>query len=154
MKEKQDAEWQAESLRLEEEMEKARVRAWIYENGNQDQEMTFKMEEQKQEKIVYHQQITKHSEINQHGDRTNAGVQNVYSSIPRESYDQKLQRAFRQGPRTNPAEAAMANSGKAVEDNEMGKMLCQLVKQQSAPTVGIEKFDGNPLQYSYFRSIF
>ena len=48
----------------------------------------------------------------------------------------------------------MANSGKAVEDNEMGKMLCQLVKQQSAPTVGIEKFDGNPLQYSYFRSIF
>ena len=40
MKEKQDAEWQAESLRLEEEMEKARVRAWIYENGNQDQEMT------------------------------------------------------------------------------------------------------------------
>ena len=31
MKEKQDAEWQAESLRLEEEMEKARVRAWIYE---------------------------------------------------------------------------------------------------------------------------
>ena len=68
MKEKQDAEWQAESLRLEEEMEKARVRAWIYENGNQDQEMTFKMEEQKQEKIIYHQQITKHSEINQHGD--------------------------------------------------------------------------------------
>ena len=112
------------------------------------------MEEQKQEKIVYHQQITKHSEINQHGDRTNAGVQNVYSSIPRESYDQKLQRAFRQAPRTNPAEAAIANSGKAVEDNEMEKMLCQLVKQQSAPTVGIEKFDGNPLQYSYFRSIF
>ena len=128
MKEKQDAEWQAESLRLEEEMEKARVRAWIYENGNQDQEMTFKMEEQKQEKIVYHQQITKHSEINQHGDRTNAGVQNVYSSIPRESYDQKLQRAFRQAPRANPGEAAIANSEKAVEDNEMGKMLCQLVK--------------------------
>ena len=24
---------------------------------------------------------------------------------------------------------------RAVEDNEMGKMLCQLVKQQSAPTV-------------------
>ena len=36
----------------------------------------------------------------------------------------------------------------------MGKMLCQLVKQQSAPTVVIEEFDGNPLQYSYFRSMF
>ena len=36
----------------------------------------------------------------------------------------------------------------------MGKRLCQLVKQQSAPTVDIEEFDGNPLQYSYFRSMF
>ena len=36
----------------------------------------------------------------------------------------------------------------------MGKMLLQLVKQQSAPTVDIEEFDGNPLQYSYFRSMF
>ena len=36
----------------------------------------------------------------------------------------------------------------------MEKMLCQLVKQQSAPTVNIDEFDGNPLQYTYFRSIF
>ena len=43
---------------------------------------------------------------------------------------------------------------RAVEDNEMGKMLCQLVKQQSAPTVDIEEFDGNPLQYTYSRSMF
>ena len=36
----------------------------------------------------------------------------------------------------------------------MRKMLCQIVKQHSAPTVNIEEFDGNPLQYSYFRSMF
>ena len=35
-----------------------------------------------------------------------------------------------------------------------GKMLCQLVKQQSASTVNIEEFSGNPLQYSYFWSMF
>ena len=154
MKKKREAEWQAESLRLEEEMEKARVRVRIYENKNQDQEMAFKMEEHKQDKIIYHQQTTKHSEINQHGDRKNVGTQNVYSSIPRESYDQRLQRVFRQAPRTNPVEPATASSKKAVEDIEMGKMLLQLVKQQSAPTVDIEEFDGNPLQYSYFRSMF
>ena len=51
-------------------------------------------------------------------------------------------------------EVAIANLEKAVEDNEMGKMLCELVKQQSAPAVNIEEFDGNPLQYSYFRSMF
>ena len=69
IKKKRDAEWQAESLRLEKEMEKARARVRIYENENQDQEMAFKMEEHKQDKIIYHQQTTKHSEINQHGDR-------------------------------------------------------------------------------------
>ena len=36
----------------------------------------------------------------------------------------------------------------------MGKMLCQLVKKQSDPTVDIEESDGSPLQYSYFRPIF
>ena len=36
----------------------------------------------------------------------------------------------------------------------MGKMLHQLVEQQSAPPVDIEEFDGNSLQYSYFRSMF
>ena len=112
------------------------------------------MEEHKQDKIIYHQQTTKDSEINEHSDRKDVGIQNVYSSIPGENYDQKLQRGFRQAPWTNPVEVAIANSEKAVEDNEMGKMLCQLVKQQSASTVDIEEFSGNPSQYFYFRSIF
>ena len=43
MKEKGDGEWQAESSRLEEEMEKTKARVRIYENKNQDEEMTFKM---------------------------------------------------------------------------------------------------------------
>ena len=116
--------------------------------------MALKMKEHKQYKIIYYQQTTKHSEINQHDDRKNVGIQKVYSSILRESYDQKLQRAFRQAPRANPGEAAIANSEKAVEDNEMGKMLCQLVKKQSDSTVDIEESHGSPLQYSYFRSIF
>ena len=70
MKKKWDAKWQAESLKLDEEMEKASARVTIYENENQgqDQGMVFKMEEHKQDKIIYHQQTTEHSDINQHGD--------------------------------------------------------------------------------------
>ena len=49
------------------------------------------MKEHKQDKIIYYQQTTKHGEINQHSDRENVGIQKAYSSIPRESYDQKLQ---------------------------------------------------------------
>ena len=33
-------------------------------------------------------------------------------------------------------------------------MLCRLIKEQSAPDVGIEEFDGNPLNLNYFRSMF
>ena len=40
------------------------------------------------------------------------------------------------------------------KDNEIGKMLYQLVKEQSTPSVDMEVFDGNPLHYTYFRSIF
>ena len=86
--------------------------------------------------------------------KKHVGTQNVDSSIPQENYDSNLQRAFRQAPKTNSVEVAIENSEKAVEDNELCKMLCQLVKQQSAPLVDIEEFDGNPLQYTYFRSIF
>ena len=37
------------------------------------------------------------------------------------------------------------------EDNEIGKMLYQLVKEQLMPSVDIEVFDGNPLHYIYLR---
>ena len=121
--------------------------------------MVFKIEEHKQDNITYHQQTTKHSKINQHSDPTNVGIQNIYSSISRKNYEQKIekiniQRAFRQAPRTNLVEVAMENSERAVEDTEMEKMLRQLVKQQSAPTVDIEEIDGNFLQYINFRLMF
>ena len=50
MKKKRDAEWQAELLRLEEQIAKARTSLKIYENENHDQEMALKMEEHNQEK--------------------------------------------------------------------------------------------------------
>ena len=139
-------------------MKKARGRVKIYEQENQDQEMVFKIEEHKQDSITYHQQTTKHSKINQHSGPTNVGIQNIYSSISRKNYEQKIekiniQRAFRQAPRTNLVEVAMENSERAVEDTEM-EMLRQLVKQQSAPTVDIEEIDGNFLQYINFRLMF
>ena len=43
---------------------------------------------------------------------------------------------------------------KPCEDNEIGTMLYQLVKEQPAPSLNIEVFDGNPLHYTYFRSMF
>ena len=36
----------------------------------------------------------------------------------------------------------------------IGKMSCRLIKQLSPADVGIEEFDGNPLNFNYFRSMF
>ena len=99
-KKKRDAKWQAESIRLEEEMAKARARVKIYEDKNHDQEMVLKLKNI-YKAITYHQQTTKHSEINQHSDPANVGIQNVHSSIPQENYDQNfdkinIQCGFRQ----------------------------------------------------------
>ena len=43
---------------------------------------------------------------------------------------------------------------KPCEDNEVGTMLYQLVKEQPAPSLDIEVFAGNSLHYTYFRSMF
>ena len=36
----------------------------------------------------------------------------------------------------------------------MTGMMCKLLSQQSAPNVDIDMFDGNPLEFNYFMSIF
>ena len=38
--------------------------------------------------------------------------------------------------------------------NGIERTLCKLIKEQSAPDAGIEEFDGNPLNFNYFRSMF
>ena len=50
--------------------------------------------------------------------------------------------------------STFTNSDAVLKDSGMEKLLCQLIKEQSAPTVDIEEFDGNPLHYNYFRSMF
>ena len=37
---------------------------------------------------------------------------------------------------------------------EVSDVLCQLLKQQSAPDVDINVFDGNPLNFKYFMTFF
>ena len=37
---------------------------------------------------------------------------------------------------------------------DTNEILCRLMKQQSAPEVDIDSFDGNPMNYRYFMAIF
>ena len=36
----------------------------------------------------------------------------------------------------------------------IGRVWCRLIKEGSAPDVGIEEFDGDPLNFNYFRYMF
>ena len=39
-------------------------------------------------------------------------------------------------------------------ESTMTEMLCKLLRQQAAPEVDVEVFDGNPLNFQYFISVF
>ena len=37
---------------------------------------------------------------------------------------------------------------------DVTEILCKLVKQQAVPDVDLDVFDGNPLEYHYFMTLF
>ena len=39
-------------------------------------------------------------------------------------------------------------------DEGVSKMMCQLLKQQSAPDIDIDIFSGNPMNFHYFMAVF
>ena len=45
-------------------------------------------------------------------------------------------------------------SGRYFEENDYNTERCKFLQQQAAPHGYIEKFDGNPIIYQYFMSIF
>ena len=46
------------------------------------------------------------------------------------------------------------NTKNAPTNSDISKVLCDLVKQQSAPDIDLDVFDGNHLQYHYFITMF
>ena len=39
-------------------------------------------------------------------------------------------------------------------DEGVSKMMCQLLKQQSAPDIDMDVFSGNPMDFHYFMAVF
>ena len=40
------------------------------------------------------------------------------------------------------------------QDDCISEMMCRLLKQQSAPEIEIDVFDGNPMEFHYFMAVF
>ena len=48
----------------------------------------------------------------------------------------------------------VSTSTKDMRNNGVNKILCQLLRQQAAPEVHIDVFDGYPLNFKYFMALF
>ena len=161
MQKKRYAELQAESLQIEEEMAKAQARVKIYDQTVPLKTLT--MVDIKADESRY-PVITKKQEYLDQNEKSSAATQS--QTRPRvirfsttnnqqgELQDKHHHLQDQQSGITVNQNEVTDRITKPCEDNEIGTMLYQLVKEQSAPSVDIEVFDGNPLHYTYFRSMF
>ena len=147
-------------------MAKAQARFKIYEGENIDQKLPLKtltMEDIKAGDSRY-PVITKKQKYLDLNEKSNAATQfqarprvNRFSTTNNKQgglQDKQHHLQDQQSSITANQNEITDRTTKFCEDNEIDTMLCQLVKEQSAPSVDIEVFDGNPPHYTYFRSMF
>ena len=168
MQKKIYAELQAESLRIEEEMVKAQARVKIYEEENIDPFKvplkTLTMPNLKAGDTRY-PVITKKQKYLDQSEKSSAATQfqarsrfNRFSTNNNQQGELQNKQHHKQDQQSSITENQSEVTGRipkpCEKDSEIGNMLYQLVKEQSALSIDIEVFDGNPLHYTYFRLMF
>ena len=167
MQKKRYAELQAESLRIEEEMAKAQARVKIYEEENIDQKVPLKTLTVADIKAgdSRYPVITEKQKYLDQNEKPSAATQlqarpkfNRFSTTNNQQGELQNNQHHQQDQQSSITENQKEVTDRITEpcekDSEIGNMLYQLVKEQSAPSIDIEVFDGNPLRYTYFRSMF
>ena len=167
MQKKRYAELQAESLRIEEEMAKAQARVKIFEEENIDQKVPLKTLTVADIKAgdSRYPVITKKQKYLDQNEKPSAATQfqarprfNRFSTTNNQQGELQDNQHHQQDQQSSITENQNEVTDRITEpcekDSEIGNMLYQLVKEQSAPSIDIEVFDGNPLHYTYFRSMF
>ena len=186
MKKRKDAEYQAEALRMEEELAKARARAKVYDdmegidlaigkdaevflpNKFGDNEATST---NMQQGVAFEKTKSRQS-----------GYRTLYPELKFKSpiypswsnaYDQQLGSSYQccdtdpekvgsqskeEGTHENQNEdrsTSRRRQERSVHENDnAAEMLSKLVREQSAPQVDMEPFEGNLLDFTYFMSMF
>ena len=151
---------QAERLKIQEKLSKTKARSEVYatmqDNVFIKNEVTTN-EEFKSDQAAsntkatagVHQQILKPQKC-QSSYKGTIYVSNAFKSKTIKSSSKKS------CDRTSCAADAQAKSALLPKDfdGEMSRMLCSLLRQQSAPDVDIQTFAGDPLEYHFFMSSF
>ena len=186
MKKRKDAEYQAEALRMEEELAKARARAKVYDDMEgidlgigKDAEVFLPKKFGDNEATSTNMQqgvAFEKTKSRQSGYRTLYPELKFKSPIYpswSNAYDQQLGSSY-QCCDTDPEKVGSQSKEEATHENQnedrstsrrrqersvhendnAAEMLSKLVREQSAPQVDMEPFEGNPLDFTYFMSMF
>ena len=158
LKKTQLAENQAERLKIQEKLAKAKARSEVYAAMQDDAFVKKEVptnEEFKREHtgpntkitVGVHQQILK-----QQKGQLSKGATDESNALKSKTIKSSLESC----DRTNYTADAQAKSATLPKDTdgEMSRMLYSLLQQQSAPDVDIQTFAGDPLEYHFFMSSF
>ena len=120
---------EAQRLRMQEKLAKARARTKILENMELGEE-----KELQGEKLGNHQESLYSTQIKK---------ENSEASCSQQDSDY-----------LNPVYQAEQEKEGFSSEKKIVDALCNLVKQQSAPDIELDVFDGNPLDFHYFMTLF
>ena len=125
---RQQVENEAQKLRMQEKLAKTRTRAKILENVELGEEKKSQVEILGNCQSLYSKQIKKENSEASCSQQDSDYLNPVYQA---------------------EQEKVAFSSGKNIVD-----ALCHLVKQQTAPDIELDVFDGNPLDFHYFMTLF
>ena len=126
---RQQVENEAQRLKMQEKLAKARARAQILEN------VEFGEEQELGGEILGNHQQSLHSRL----------TKKENSEAPHSQQDSGY---------LNPIHQAEPEKEGFSSEKNIVDALCHLVKQQSAPDIELDVFDGNPLDFHYFMALF
>ena len=134
-------------MKFEEKLAKAKAKSQVSEDMQDS--LLLKSGETAKEVGISHEATKVRTSVDVH--QFSGKIQNPPTRMKmddtRTSHQEPLLRSLLKKPRESPSSSSEITG-------DISRMLCNLLRQQSAPDVDIPVFKGNPLEYHYFMSSF
>ena len=157
LEKKKTAQHQADELRVQEELAQAKTRMKIFDPGqSKHMETPRRMlnfgngkSAIKLEMNTFDQDVLKHHQYFQ----IPVDKRNTIDCMHQDNFNKKGGNGWRKEVHGTKDQNVLVDDDNKHEI-DTNEILCRLMKQQSAPKVDNDSFDGNPLNYRYFMAIF
>ena len=145
LEEKQILETEARKLKIKEELAKAKARLSAYHDIPVDN-IQIK-QESAQQRCDYQREKVSSARYQKHQQAKSYNEDQL-----RNGWDKFDQRIKEKEDKSYQKKSSKKLLG--AQDDCISEMMCRLLKQQSAPEIEIDVFDGNPMEFHYFMAVF